>query len=57
MSGSKSVGRAGVLLWMGLIRAKASVMFECGQLWVGGLYVRYLTNVVYFIVKKVYFVR
>ena len=26
--------------WMGLIRVKVRVMFECGQLWVGGLRVR-----------------
>ena len=29
---------------------------ECAQLWVGGLCVRYPTDVVYCIVKKVYFV-
>ena len=36
--------------WMVLIRVKVRVMFECDQLWVGGLCVRYPTNAVHCIV-------
>ena len=42
----------GMEAWDGSMGWKNRVMFGCGQMWVGGLCVRYLTNVVDCIVKK-----